>query len=397
MATRAGVGFSTRRDATEAGRAAAGQAVGAIDGEPDLLLVFATAGYDQPAVVRAAHGVAPRAALSGCSGEGIIAGSVTDEGDRSVGVMAIRSDRLAFDAFLIPDYAADAAAAGRELARQVDAASRDDAFGLLVMPDGLLGNCGEMLAALDASLASPLTVVGGTAGDALTFERSFQYMGDEVASGATAAVLLRGAGRIDLAVSHGCVPIGLPRKVTNAEGGWLREIDGLPAWSVFREYLQGNPSVLNLEGAIHISLGEELPRGAEGEHERLVVHTPLGLDQASGALFFPGGGLRTGAAIRLARRDPDRIRESGRACAARIAGRHGGRRPAFVLQFDCAGRGRQLFGSSVAEAILHPLQSELGDDVPWIGFHTYGEIAPLGGATHYHNFTVALTAIYEDA
>ena len=96
-------------------------------------------------------------------------------------------------------------------------------------------------------------------------------------------------------------------------------------------------------------------------------------------------------------RDPARVAVSARACAERIAVRAGGRRPAFVVQFDCAGRGKQLFGSRVSESIVEPLRQQLDPGAPWIGFHTFGEIAPVGDRTYYHNLTTALCAVYEDA
>ena len=30
-----------------------------------------------------------------------------------------------------------------------------------------------------------------------------------------------------------------------------------------------------------------------------------------------------------------------------------------------------------------------------MGFHTYGEIAAIHDVTHYHNYTVALCALYD--
>jgi len=45
--------------------------------------------------------------------------------------------------------------------------------------------------------------------------------------------------------------------------------------------------------------------------------------------------------------------------------------------------------------ILHPLQEVLGTGVPWVGVHTYGEIAPIGDRPFYHNYTVALCAVYD--
>lgn len=397
MATRAGVGRSLKRDPVVAGREAAELAIAPLDGHPaDLLLVFGTGGYDQPALISSIQSVAPGARLSGCTGEGIIAPGASDECDHALGVLAVQSDAFEFETFLVPDYGVDSAAAGAELARQVQAVSRGDELGLLIFPDGLLGNCAQLLRSLDSAFASKLPIAGGAAGDQLTFMKTWQYHDGRPATGAVAALLIRGAGRLEISVSHGCVPIGLERHVTRADGAWVQEIDGRPAWSVFREYLDGDPEDLNTEGAIHLSVGVPLPENAGAEYEPFVIQTPFGLDKPTGALYFPGGGIHGNSTIRLARREPNRIRENARAAARRIADRRAGRDPAFVLQFDCAGRGRQLFGSEVADQIVNPLQLEFRRGTPWLGFHTYGEIAPIGGSTYYHNFTVALCALYED-
>lgn len=398
MATTVGIGHSTHRDSLEAGREASRLACEGFAGAaPDLFIVFATSGYASEALLAGIREAAPGAALIGCSGEGIITQGISDEGERSLGVLAIRSDRLRFDTFLVRDYAASPAAAGAELARQVVAAGRGDAFALLLFPDGLLGNCGALLEALVPALPAAIRVAGGAAGDALTFQRTFQYCGSESTHDAVAGVLLSGPGSLEVSVSHGCVPIGLERRVTKSADGWVHEIDGESAWSVFRQYLEGQPEELTSEGAIHISIGEPVPPGVAGEYEPFIIRTPMALDKATGALFFPGGGIATGGAVRLTRRDPMRVRSSARECAERIARRRVGQQPAFVMQFDCAGRGKQLFGSRTAESIVLPLQDVLGRDVAWLGFHSYGEIAPVGDATFYHNFTVALCAVYEHA
>ena len=395
MATRAGVGFSNDADAAVAAAAAVADARNRIGGAPDLCLVFSGAGYDPARLLASLAEAAPGARLVGCSAEGVIAGGASTETEHSVAVLAVRSDTLAFETFLVRDYAADPARAGTALGERVRAVARGDEFALLVFPDGLVGNCGALLGALDASLPPGIRVAGGAAGDGLTFSRTWQFEGRDAVSDAVAAVLVRGPGRLELAVSHGCRPIGLERHVTRAADGWIREIDGQPAWQLFREYLDGDPEDLNTEGIIHLSVGEPLPESLTGEYEPFLIRSPMGLDKASGALFFPGGGVPEHAAIRLTRRDPDGVRDSARRCAANIAARSAGAEPAMVLQFDCAGRGRQMFGSHAAEMIVRPLQEALGGGSAWIGFHTYGEIAPIGGRTFYHNFTVALCAIYD--
>lgn len=397
MATRAATGRSSRRDSREAGFEAAREAcAGLAGGAPDVLIVFATSGYDAAALLEGVRDAAPDAPISGCSGEGIITRGCSDESERVVAVAAIRSDAIGFRALSVPNYSADPAAAGAELARQVREGAKGDEFALLVFPDGLLGNCTEMLGALSAGLPETVKVVGGTAGDALIFDRTYQYHRDGARHDSIAALVLRGRGRIELAVSHGCTPLGLERHVTRSDGGWVREIDGQPAWSVFRQYLEGEPEDLNSEGAIHLSVGEVAPKSEANEYEAYIIRTPMGLDKNTGSLFFPGGGLTSGGAIRLTRRDPERVRQGARACAERIATRHPDHAPALVVQFDCAGRGKQLFGSQTSEAIVQPLQDVFGPGPAWIGFHTYGEIAPVGGVNYFHNFTVALCAIYEE-
>lgn len=396
MSTLTGVGRSTRRDAREAGREAALQACAPLSGaSPDLLIVFSTSAYHAGDLMSALLEVAPGAAITGCSGEGIIAQGESDEGERSLGVMALRSDTLRFETFLVSGYSADPRATGAELARRVNEAAREDSFALLLFPDGLKGNCASLLEGLMPGIPPRIRVAGGTAGDSLTFEHTWQYCNGDATHDGVAALLLSGPGELEVAVSHGCVPIGLERRVTSASEGWVREIDGEAAWSVFRQYLEGEPEDLNSEGAIHLSVGEPVPQDAAGEYEPFIIRTPMGLDKSTGALFFPGGGIAQGGAMRLTRRDPLRVCESARACAERIARRNSRRRPVMVLQFDCAGRGKQLFGSRTAESIVSPLQEVLGRDTAWLGFHSYGEIAPVGSRTFFHNFTVALCALYE--
>lgn len=397
MTTSAGVGRSDRNTGRVAGGEAASAAIAAAGGSPPALcLVFGTSGYDPHELLAGVRECAPDALIAGCSGEGIIAGSRSEEGDRAVVVLAVHSGALRFDATMIESYSTDSAQAGRSIAAWANAGGVDDALALFVFPDGLTGDCSAMLAALHDSLPSGLPVVGGAAGDAMLLQKTWQYCRDRVSSGAITAVLMRGRGSFEVSLSHGCTGIGLPRQVTEASGGWLRTIDGRAAWSVLREYLDGEPAGLDGEGISHVSFAEELDDSLPDDYGRFVVRTPLGLEAASGALFLPGGGIVPGTRIRLVRRDPELIRYSARSCAERIAGRHPGERPAFVLQFDCAGRGKSLFGSSAAEEIVHPLQQALGTEVPWAGFHTYGEIGPLGGRSRYHNYTVALCAYYDD-
>jgi len=392
MATKAGVGRSISSSASAAGREAAAQACAPLgDSSPDFCLVFGTSGYDQHDLLEGVRSVTGGARIAGCSAEGIIAGPESHERDRAVAVFAVRSDVFRFEPFLIPGYEREPAAAGIELARQVNASNPRRPLALLLFPDGLTGDCSALLHAAETELSSPIPMIGGAAGDAMVFERTWQYMDGAVASGQLAAVLVSGEGTLVHQVSHGCSTIGLDRTITAAGSGWVREIDGRPAWAVFREFLDGDPQDLNAEGIAHLSLAQALDD--DQDYGDFIVRTPLQLERDSGALFFPGGGIAEGTRVKIARRDPERIRESAVRCAERLLASGLGR-PDFVLQFDCAGRGRLMFGPCAASEIVQPLQRILGEDVPWAGFHTYGEIAPVAGRSRYHNYTVALCAFF---
>lgn len=392
LSTRASVGSSSARDPGEAAAeiAAAIANSQALGGPPDVLVAFATAAHDQELFLKALGQAFPTARRTGCSGEGVIVREGTFETDYYAAVLALRSPTVGFVPFLFDSYGTDSASAGGDLATLIG--ETPDVFGVLVFPDGLLGNCTEFLETLDRETGPEPVVVGGTSGDGMRMERTWQYLDDRATTGAVAGLILTGPGRVAWAVSHGCTPIGLERTVTDAADGWVREIDGQPAWDVFKEYLPGDPQALNAEGIIHLCVGLPLDGRAVDEYGDFRIVTPMSLDPDTGALYFPGGGIESGARIRLTRRDERAIRDSASDCARRVSETGD---PAFVLQFDCAGRGHALFGARAADEMVRPLQAKFDSSVPWIGFHTYGEIAPIAGSRCYHNYTVVLCGVHD--
>lgn len=387
-----GVGVSSLRDPEAAGVEAARKATAELGGSADVVLVFATAAYEHEALLTGIRTVVGDVILAGCSAEGVVHRGGSDERERSVAVLAMRSELLRFESFFVPDYDKDSAAVGAELARRVREGGVSDLVGLVVLPDGLSGDCTAFLNALSENLGNAAVVVGGAASDALTFSATAQFEGWNVATRGVAALAIRGRGRIVTAVSHGCSSVGLERTITDGHGSWVRAIDGKPAWDVFREYLGADAVDLSAEGLVHVCIGHKAT--ADGSY---VARAPLKLDAETGALMFPGGGFETGMRVRLLRRDPDLVRDSARKCAEGVAQNAGGAVPLVVFQFDCAGRGGALFGSRASEEIVFPLQEALGHPPSWIGFYTYGELAPLEGRARYHNYTVALAALYEES
>ena len=93
--------------------------------------------------------------------------------------------------------------------------------------------------------------------------------------------------------------------------------------------------------------------------------------------------------------------------AAQDAARHlmneftQGRAPKFVLMFNCIAR-EKLFAQHAHEEIK-AVMDIIGNNVPMIGFYTYGEQAPMGGEIHikekihsqFYNETAVLFAVGE--
>ena len=392
MPTHVGVGRSRSRDSAAAGRDAAREALAELGGaRPSIVLAFATAGHDQEAMLRGVRAVSGDTPLVGASAEGTITRHGSEEVSHAVEIALIASDALAFETFFVPGFVEGSREAGRALATAVRARGLADGV-LVLFPDGLGGNCRELVEELTAGIAPSITLVGGTAGDLFTFQRTFQYHGDHVASGALSALWIGGDVVPEIAVTHGCDLVGNERVVTRASGGWVEEIDGQPAWSFFRDYLAEGPDTLETMHVSHLLLAEHIGSRGEGVDD-FTVRVPVQLDTTRGALFFAAG-LREGTRVQPAMRNPEKVCTRAVEAARRIVDRHPDERPLFVLDLECAGRGAILFGQDVTQRLVEPTQQVFGPGVPWIGLHTYGEIGPLAGETWFHNYTAVLCAFY---
>jgi hypothetical protein len=394
MGTRVGIGRSLSRDSRAAGRELAEQALARLeDRAPSIVLLFSTMGYDQQALVEALWEATGRAPLVGCSAEGILSRHGSEEHSHAAVAAAIASDDVIFDRFFAPGFAEDSAACARSLARAIRESGRAATGGLLVVfADGISGNCRALIATLEAELPEGLTIIGGAAGDTLTFEKTCQFRDDLVASGGVSALLVQGGLSAEIAVTHGCRLIGAERQVTRTEGEFVCEIDGEPAWDFFKSFLPDGADSLEAMHVAHLLLAERLPT-ADPTFADFTVRVPIKLDPTRRALYFAAG-ISTGARVQLAIRDADAVCDRAIAAAKRMVERRSDERPFLVLQLDCAGRGALLFGGAATSRLIAPVQEVFGSDVPWIGLHTYGEIAPVAGKTIFHNYTAVLCALY---
>jgi hypothetical protein len=403
--TCAGVGYSEKSNAREAGIEAATAALAQAGTDAcDLVLLFATAKQDPAAVrdgVRTIVGRRPR--LVGGATVGVITNDRLGYEGHQVGVAVVKSASMRVDLFHEREICDREHDAGLNLGRQIrDAFPHVQPGALLILYDIVKTEIGAslnlatpMLAGMTASLGEwPPTAGAALMGD-LQFSRGFQWIDEAIVARSAAALALSGNIRMDTIQIHGCRPSGRYRTVTKAEGNMVLEIDGQPALDAVAQMLGPDTDRSNWEDypifiTFGINNGEKFGEYREDDY---AVRLCSAVDKARGGLAFFGDDLQPGREFQLMRRsnDPKHLESRVRELKARIDGR----RPILALYIDCAGRCSAMCGSEGEEAT--EIQKALGIGMPLLGWYVGGEIASAGGVMQSHNWTGVLSILSEDA
>jgi len=257
---------------------------------------------------------------------------------------------------------------------------------VLVLPDAMGLNPAALLTQLDEGLGF-VPVLGAVAAG----EPMFELYDTELTEGALVGVALSGLAPV-IGVTQGCTPIGEPYVITHAQSNVVQRIGSRPALEVLGEAIRAAPGTETRVQRAGVFAGLAMdPSKSPLERGDFLVRNLVGADQSSGALAVAER-VRVGQTIQFQIRDAEASRDDLSAMLDELAGRLGGRRPAFGCYFDCAGRGRGLFGVPDHDVTL--IRERLGD-FPLIGFFGNGEFAPIGQRNFFHNYTGALVIFPE--
>jgi hypothetical protein len=396
MGTSVGVGSSDRRNPVEAGNEAACKALERAGiSKPDFVFAFATVGYNQQALLRSIREATSGAPLSGCSGEGIITQDMASETNFGVCVMVIGSDELRFSNARIKGVGEQADTAGERLAQEITPILAADSIACFLMADGLVFNFDSFLAGFEKALnrENLLPIYGGLAADDWVSQKTFQYHDDEVFSEGISCVVMSGNGNVACGVNHGCVPVGTRRTITRCKGNIIYEIDGVPALEALKDYFpedwqhQWNKITLNL------CLGFKTPESIKSGYEEYIIRYMMGKNDQQGYVTIQSE-IKEGTELWLTRRDKELITSGIQKISRQIHEQLNGVKPKFVFQFECVGRGKVVFREREKIELAKSLWKDFGEDIPWMGLYTYGEIGPVANNNFLHNFTSVIVAVY---
>ena len=390
--TQAGIGFSKAEDINIATKEAYEKAINNIS-KPSLLIAFSSIKYNQEDVVKTIGKVSGNTALIGCSDAGEISTAGPDEG--GLAIMAIESEKIKFTLGSGGALEGKPREAGKRLAQDIKAKSKDELKCIVILTDVLKGNGADVVRGVQDEMGKDFLIMGGAAGDDFLFKETFVYLNDEAMSSSVVGVGLSGDFSLGVGVRHGWVPIGLPMKVTKSNGAVIEEINGKPAVSVYEERFGKSAEDMRKEPLATIAITYPLGLSVDGSDE-LLIRDPISVDE-KGAITCAAE-IPEGSEVRIMIGSQDEAIVAAKNAAETALSHLNGKKPVFALMFNCIAR-KKLFGRKANEEI-EAIKKILGEDLPLIGFYTYGEQAPLGGDLNtcfscFHNETAVILLIGE--
>ena len=389
MATKFATGLAKGENTVEVAKQAVKEAKSKLGaGKVDLVICYCSTRYNYQEAVKAVREATAGAPLIGCSTGGEFTEEKVEKGSIAVGL--ISSDSMKFFPAMAEGLKENELATIKKLTQQVPnkVEGYPYLFGILLV-DGLAGKGEEATVITSNLLGVEVTLAGGAAADDLKFKQTFVFYNDKVVT--NAAVLCLGASKspVVTSVMHGHVPLSEPLKITKAKGGVLYEVNGRPAWEVWKEKAAEDARTvgINVEGLKDAtSIGSFLLRyelGIPIEDGEYKVRIPLSKND-DGSLNFACT-IPQGIEARIMKSIKEDQIASAREAMVLAEKNAGGNKIAGALIFDCVCRGL-ILGTDFFKAV-EQFKKILGN-VPLLGWETYGEICMRAGEfSGFHNTT----------
>ena len=250
-------------------------------------------------------------------------------------------------------------------------------------PDGVE----SLIDALFRTYSVGLSVVGGGAGR-LDDDGPSLFTADGVIEDAAVMAVVDQA--MGIGVRHGWEELAGPFRVTDADGGTIRELDGEPAFDVYHDAIETNTET-TVQRDSFFETATAHPFGISRLDGEPIVRDPFDLDGGAISCFGP---VPEGEFVTVLSGEPDTLIGAAEQAADTALNDETVAKDAETLcVFDCISR--QLYLQDSFDREISAIDT---DALPMVGALTIGEIANDGtGHLDYYNKTAVVAAVSDDA
>jgi len=360
--------------------------LGGVPADLILLFVYPNQTDQYQTVVEAIVERYPRAALVGCSAEGVVGGGEEVEHEPALALTAAVLPGVRAEVFHLLPSEMELLGDDPLLWRRRFDVTPGEKPQFLLFPDPFTCDADTLVRVLD--LAYPVSPkVGGLASGGASPGENRLFAGEEIHSAGAVGVMLSGNILMDTIVAQGCRPIGDPLFVTWAEDNVLCQLEGRRATEVLSELYDSLPGSDQQLFRSSLHLGVVMQEGAqEYAHGDFLIRNVIGMDPESGVLAV-GARLRNGQVVQFHVRDAKTSAADLETMLDRCRQDLGGASAQGALLFACLGRGERLYGVADHDSSL--MTAYLGH-MPIGGFFCNGEIGPVGGQSFLHGYTSSI-------
>lgn len=395
MTIRCGSGASRAAVTARAVREAADAALSALRAQradvcPDVTLVFASPDHPQAEVLRELASL-----VSGDVIAASTAGELTERGSTrgGVAIMCIAWDGEAVHTLSpvrpLEDPVALADAIANDARTNWDAGGRAGHIRTLtaLIAHGLGSGLESLVAAFRKETPSRHLIVGGGAADDGRLKTSWVGTGVDAIEGGAAALHVSSNRPFGIGIGHGAVACSPRMTVTKARDNVVLELDGEPAFEVYRRHAEAHGVALEGDAIGPYLVANELGIFFFDDIVRIRAGTAV---TPEGGIFCAGE-VPESAVVAIVRGTPDAVVEAARNAVA-SALRGAGGTCAGLLVFSCVTRGLAM--GDEYEREVDALRAAVPPGTPIAGFLSYGEVAQVKGKLDgLHNNTIVVLAI----
>lgn len=387
--TKSATAFTSLSDSVAAGYNLGQQIKQSLQGQSvDALIVFASSHNDYEKLLKALDTSCNPKILVGCSSAGEF--TTGNQGEGSVSVLALQSDKLEFRASLGCGLRSNRGAAAIQLVAGFKGLSTHTSLYryALVLTDALAGQADALVEELTTLTAGTYQFFGGGAGDDANFSNTHIFYGTSAISDAVVALEILSNQPLGIGVSHGWQPATPGMRVTEADEMSLVSVNAIPALEVFEEHATNTGQLFDQTNALPYFLHNIVGIESDDGHK---LRVPLGLTPANEIAF--AAEVPTGSKINIMTTTNQSAADAATRALHQAKAHLQGQTPQVALFFDCVAtrlRMGQAFGLE-----LEAVQAELGP-AKFVGFNSYGQIARAEGQFNgFHNCTAVVCLIPE--